>query len=138
MSTQASPYREEDAEARAQLDAKLREELVEKERLQREELAEQARLRELSRHALAKKEEKEEGEDTIRRFGWVISAAVGLVVGAALGGVGWWATDDLSVLVLAPIVGIIFGVVVVGLWNKPEGKFLGAPPNKYGEGSHDF
>jgi ferric-dicitrate binding protein FerR (iron transport regulator) len=116
MSTQqASPYREEDAEARARLDAE-----------QREELAEQARIQELSRRALAKEEKKEEKEEVpIQRSGWVTSAAAGLAIGAALGGVGWWATNDWSVFLAAPIVGIIIGVVVTGLWGKPEGKFIG-------------
>ena len=122
MSNEHSPYREEDTEARAQFDAE-----------QRDELAEQARLRELSRHALAKE------ETPSRRFGMMISAAGGLVAGSILGGAVWWATDDWSVLLAAMIVGIIISVVVVGLWNKPEGKFPAVTDEHLeGAGRHNY
>ncbi|MCL2779255.1 MAG: hypothetical protein FWD73_14765 [Polyangiaceae bacterium] len=135
MSTQESPYREEDAEARAQLDAELREARARLEAKLREELAEQARLRKLSRHALDNENAVENDNEPRRQFRWDIAIGTGAIAGAALGGVGWWATDDLSVLVVAPIVGVIFGVFFAGLWNKP-GKFSDAPPEESGAGAH--
>jgi len=122
MSNEHSPYREEDAEARARLDAE-----------QREELAEQARLRKLSRNALKNENVNNENAPP-RRFRMVPAISKGSVVGAILGGVGWWVTDDWFFIVAAAITGIIGSVVVFGLWNKPEGKFSDVPENTGGAG----
>jgi hypothetical protein len=135
MSIQESPYREEDAEARARLDEEQHEEFAEqarlrelarralaedakqrkafakKERRQRKELAEQARIQELSRHALENTDENESRQ----QFRWDVAIGVGAIVGTALGGVGWWAIDDWSVFLVAPIVGVIFGAFFAGI-----------------------
>ncbi|MCL2779253.1 MAG: hypothetical protein FWD73_14755 [Polyangiaceae bacterium] len=116
MSTQESPYREEDAEARARLDAKQRKERAKQERRQRKELAEQAKLRELSRHALENENTPENASR--RRIGLVAAARTGAVIGAILGGVGAWVADDWLVLVAAPFVGVIFSVWFVSVSNK--------------------
>ena len=125
MSNQGStsPYREEDTEARERLDA-------EHEAEQREELKEQEKLRELSRHALAKTPDRQD-----RPFGIGAAAGIGLAAGATLGSVGWWVMDDWFVLLASTIIGFLIAMVVFGLLRKPEFE-LPRLPEKLSSGWH--